>query len=137
MMPGTDDSVLETRLRPGVVVGDSGPLRPVLALVSLFPEDGARYPLDTPAVLVGRSPEAHVQLDHPSVSRLHARIEAHGARLLLVDLERAVVRMPRLLVERDDERSGPRPPTPGRRIPPWSRAAEPSHSSMELSDIST
>jgi len=37
--------------------------------------------------LLGRDPEATVYIDHPSVSRRHARISIHSARAVLEDLE--------------------------------------------------
>jgi DNA-binding NtrC family response regulator len=79
------NSILDTHLRQGVRRGSESN-RPRVALVGLFPDERARYRLDGLPLLVGRSPEAGVQLDHPSVSRLHARIESQGTQLLLVDL---------------------------------------------------
>jgi hypothetical protein len=38
-------------------------------------------------VLVGRGPEADVRIDHPSVSRIHARIERDRAGWVLADLD--------------------------------------------------
>jgi len=40
-----------------------------------------------PYFWVGRTPDCDVQLDHPSVSRLHAVIQSDGAQLYLYDLE--------------------------------------------------
>jgi len=37
--------------------------------------------------LLGRDPEATVHIDHPSVSRRHARISIHSGRVVLEDLE--------------------------------------------------
>lgn len=37
--------------------------------------------------LLGRDPEARVYIDHPSVSRRHARISIHSARAVLEDLK--------------------------------------------------
>jgi DNA-binding winged helix-turn-helix (wHTH) protein len=37
--------------------------------------------------LLGRDPEARVYIDHPSVSRRHARISIHSARVVLEDLK--------------------------------------------------
>jgi pSer/pThr/pTyr-binding forkhead associated (FHA) protein len=47
---------------------------------------GARYALpDVPTVL-GRSPEAHLRIDDPWISNMHALFEARGAVLWVVDL---------------------------------------------------
>lgn len=47
---------------------------------------GARFALrEVPAVL-GRSPEAHLRLDDPWISNMHALFEARGAELWVVDL---------------------------------------------------
>ena len=48
---------------------------------------GARFGLpDVPAV-VGRSPEAHVRIDDPWISNLHALFELRGGVLWVVDLD--------------------------------------------------
>ncbi|MCM2334325.1 MAG: FHA domain-containing protein [Anaeromyxobacteraceae bacterium] len=48
---------------------------------------GARFVLaDVPAV-VGRSPEAHLRIDDPWISNLHALFELRGAALWVVDLD--------------------------------------------------
>lgn len=47
---------------------------------------GTRFELpDVPAV-VGRSPEAHLRIDDPWISNMHALFEARGAALWVVDL---------------------------------------------------
>ncbi|GJQ15059.1 hypothetical protein GpartN1_g7124.t1 [Galdieria partita] len=40
-----------------------------------------------PYFLIGRTPECDIQLDHPSVSRLHAVIQSDGAQVYLYDLQ--------------------------------------------------
>jgi DNA-binding winged helix-turn-helix (wHTH) protein len=46
-----------------------------------------RFVLDRDENLLGRDPEATVYIDHPSVSRHHARISIHSARAVLEDLK--------------------------------------------------
>ncbi len=47
---------------------------------------GSRFELpDVPAV-VGRSPEAHLRIDDPWISNMHAMFETRGAALWVVDL---------------------------------------------------
>jgi DNA-binding winged helix-turn-helix (wHTH) protein len=45
------------------------------------------FVLDRDENLLGRDPEATVYIDHPSVSRRHARISIHSARAVLEDLK--------------------------------------------------
>lgn len=45
-----------------------------------------QFVLDRGENLLGRDPEATVYIDHPSVSRRHARISIHSARAVLEDL---------------------------------------------------
>jgi pSer/pThr/pTyr-binding forkhead associated (FHA) protein len=47
---------------------------------------GARFALPDLPVVVGRSPEAHLRIDDPWVSNMHALFEARGAALWVVDL---------------------------------------------------
>jgi len=46
-----------------------------------------QFVLDKGENLLGRDPQATVYIDHPSVSRHHARISIHGARAVLEDLK--------------------------------------------------
>lgn len=46
-----------------------------------------QFVLDRGDNLLGRDPEAAVYIDHPSVSRRHARISIHSARAVLDDLK--------------------------------------------------
>jgi len=46
-----------------------------------------QFVLDRDENLLGRDPEATVYIDHPSVSRRHARISIHSARAVLEDLK--------------------------------------------------
>jgi pSer/pThr/pTyr-binding forkhead associated (FHA) protein len=45
------------------------------------------FTLETGANLLGRDPAAEVRIDHPSVSRRHARIEISPSRAVLEDLK--------------------------------------------------
>lgn len=47
---------------------------------------GARFVLPDVPTVVGRSPEAHLRIDDPWISNLHALFEARGADLWVVDL---------------------------------------------------
>jgi pSer/pThr/pTyr-binding forkhead associated (FHA) protein len=50
--------------------------------------DGTRaeFALVSPVTSIGRSEEADVVIDEPLVSRIHARIERRGERLVLIDI---------------------------------------------------
>lgn len=53
-----------------------------------FPEGETReFPLTQPVVAIGRSQTNHLLLDHPSVSRHHARLTVTEVGLLIEDLE--------------------------------------------------
>ena len=93
---------------------------------------GAVFELPDMPTVVGRSPEAHFQLDDPWISSMHAMFERRGSELWVVDLESrngtflgkeriqeallppgAVLRFGRTEVRVERERSRPRdPPTP-------------------------
>jgi hypothetical protein len=93
---------------------------------------GAVFELPDIPTVVGRSPEAHFQLDDPWISSMHAMFERRGEELWVVDLESrngtflgkdrvqeallpasAVLRFGRTEVRVQRERSRPRdPPTP-------------------------
>jgi pSer/pThr/pTyr-binding forkhead associated (FHA) protein len=47
---------------------------------------GARFSLPDVPIVVGRSPEAHLRIDDPWISNMHALFEARGAELWVVDL---------------------------------------------------
>src|SRR4051812_27547589 len=60
---------------------------PISLLVTKLGDDRpVRYQLDQPFALVGRASQTDVHLDHPTVSRRHAYLQAIGGRLLCVDL---------------------------------------------------
>lgn len=52
----------------------------------LLTQDSREFPLGPGDNLIGRDVTARVRLDHPSVSRRHARIRIDGARALVDDL---------------------------------------------------
>lgn len=47
--------------------------------------EGARYPVGTDGVTLGRDPECTVILDDPNVSRFHARLVFHNAAIWVQD----------------------------------------------------
>jgi len=59
--------------RSPVLVATKGPL------------EGARYPVGTDGVTLGRDPECTVILDDPNVSRFHARLVFHNASIWVQD----------------------------------------------------
>jgi class 3 adenylate cyclase len=94
---------------------------------------GAVFELPEMPTVVGRSPEAHFQLDDPWISSMHAMFERRGAEIWVVDLESrngtflgpdrvqeallppsAVLRFGRteVRVEREASRSREAPPSP-------------------------
>ncbi len=50
--------------------------------------DGTRgtFPLEKPAITIGRGAENDLRIEHPTVSRLHARLTLEGQSILLEDL---------------------------------------------------
>lgn len=59
---------------------------PELVLTS-GPQPGRRFPLNEPALVVGRDPRNSIVIDHPQVSRRHARIVRRGNDWVILDLE--------------------------------------------------
>ncbi len=47
---------------------------------------GTVYRLDATSLCIGRRPGNDIVLDHPAVSRVHARIARHGSAMVLTDL---------------------------------------------------
>ncbi len=74
-----------------------------------------RFPLGEGTVLIGRAPEAAIQVDSGGVSRLHARIVVCGREASIEDLgskngtfvEGQPVSAPRILKDGDEVRVGP------------------------------
>ena len=50
-------------------------------------QDGRRYPIDQPVVVLGRAPGCDITLDDRNVSRRHAEVRRRGPVVVLVDLE--------------------------------------------------
>ena len=46
----------------------------------------AEFPITAAVTSIGRSEEADIVIDEPLVSRIHARIERHGERCILIDV---------------------------------------------------
>jgi pSer/pThr/pTyr-binding forkhead associated (FHA) protein len=46
----------------------------------------SEFPLTAAVTSIGRSEEADIVIDEPLVSRIHARIEVHGERCVLIDV---------------------------------------------------
>jgi pSer/pThr/pTyr-binding forkhead associated (FHA) protein len=48
--------------------------------------DRREFPITGPSMVVGRDAQADIRIDEPLVSRAHARIEARGEAIYVVDL---------------------------------------------------
>jgi pSer/pThr/pTyr-binding forkhead associated (FHA) protein len=48
--------------------------------------DRREFPITAASMVVGRDPEADIRIDEPLVSRAHARLEARGGAIYVVDL---------------------------------------------------
>ena len=57
------------------------------AVARLVDTDGRSHPLTGPQAVVGRGAEAEVQIDHPDISRRHARLTVSEDGVLVEDLE--------------------------------------------------
>ncbi len=58
--------------------------KPVL-VVTKGPIEGARFPVETDGLTLGRDEECSVVLDDPNVSRFHARLVFHNAAIWVQD----------------------------------------------------
>ncbi len=65
----------------------SGP--PARLVVITSPLQGQEHPLDRPSMVIGRTPENDIVVNHKSISRHHAKIVRDGERYVVVDLESA------------------------------------------------
>jgi pSer/pThr/pTyr-binding forkhead associated (FHA) protein/tetratricopeptide (TPR) repeat protein len=68
--------------------GDAGSLPPRLVIVGRFMA-GREFILDRPSLVIGRTPENDIVIEHKSISRHHARIVREGNQYYAVDLESA------------------------------------------------
>jgi two-component system response regulator HydG len=78
------DELLETSLQPAVAPEKS---RRQSLLLQLYPHSSAEYLIQQAPLAMGRDDICQLVLDHPSVSRLHARIEQADHGLLLQDMD--------------------------------------------------
>ena len=89
------------------------PQTPTLQVVR-GPRVGAVYPINSGSLVVGRGPQADLQLNDSSMSRLHARFTCSGGALLVTDMsslngtfvEGARIAAPRELKQGDRVRVG-------------------------------
>jgi len=58
--------------------------QPIL-VVTKGPIEGARYPVESDGLTIGRDEECSVILDDPNVSRFHARLVFHNAAIWVQD----------------------------------------------------
>ena len=82
-------NVTPIRGLPSVTEVAPSPLRagrPVSEEIALV-QDGRRYPIDQPVVVLGRAPGCDITLDDRNVSRRHAEVRRRGPVVVLVDLE--------------------------------------------------
>ena len=83
----------EFRVEPSLVEGPDRPLTGELdavgkAMLYLIQQGrpAATYPLDKPAVRLGRMSDSDVVVNDPGASRHHAELRVHGSRYLIRDL---------------------------------------------------
>lgn len=77
-------TLVDQGLLPGASAG------PPARLVALSTQlAGSEFLLDRPSLVIGRTPENDVILNHKSISRHHAKIIREGDRYVVVDLESA------------------------------------------------
>lgn len=55
-------------------------------LIRLEAEEPHSYPIEVEIYTIGRSPLCQLQIAHPIVSRLHAKVERKGAHYLISDI---------------------------------------------------
>lgn len=73
----------------GLVPGMPIPAPPARLVVITTPLAGSEFVLDHASLVIGRTPENDVVLNHKSISRHHAKIIREGERYVVVDLESA------------------------------------------------
>ena len=79
---------------PGAHAGRAGPgrrrrRRPARLVVISTSLAGTEFSLDRPSLVIGRTPENDIVLNHKSISRHHAKIIRDGDKYIVVDLESA------------------------------------------------
>jgi ABC transport system ATP-binding/permease protein len=80
-------TLAEQGLAPAAPLASSAPpARLVITSTSLA---GSEFLLDRPSLVIGRTPENDIVLDHRSISRHHAKVLRDGDRYIVVDLESA------------------------------------------------
>jgi Ca-activated chloride channel family protein len=80
--PASDPGPMSSHVMSGV----AGPLPPAYLLNVTDDHAHERYPLNSPKMIIGRTPSADIQLKDSNVSRQHAAIQGQGGRFYVVDL---------------------------------------------------
>jgi pSer/pThr/pTyr-binding forkhead associated (FHA) protein len=78
-------TLAEQSLAPGQAPG-MAPARLVVVTTNLA---GTEFVLDRPSLVIGRTPENDIVLNHKSISRHHAKVIRDGDKYIVVDLESA------------------------------------------------
>jgi Ca-activated chloride channel homolog len=79
--PASQSAPMSVRLTSSV----AGPL-PKAALVVVSGAEAARYPLDQPRLVIGRTPSAQIRVNDVNVSRQHASVMAQNGVFYIVDM---------------------------------------------------
>ena len=77
---------VRTLAEQGLTADGPPPARLVVTATNLA---GAEFALDRPSLVIGRTPENDIVLNHKSISRHHAKIIRDGEKYIVVDLESA------------------------------------------------
>jgi pSer/pThr/pTyr-binding forkhead associated (FHA) protein/tetratricopeptide (TPR) repeat protein len=77
---------VRTLAEQGLNADGPPPARLVVTATNLA---GAEFALDRPSLVIGRTPENDIVLNHKSISRHHAKIIRDGEKYIVVDLESA------------------------------------------------
>ncbi len=73
----------------GLVPGQAPGLAPARLVVVTTNLAGTEFLLDRPSLVIGRTPENDIVLNHKSISRHHAKVIRDGDKYIVVDLESA------------------------------------------------
>lgn len=87
-MEGAPTMPVRTLAAQGLAPGVAPPLLGRLVVISSN-FAGASFTLDRPSMVIGRTPENDIVLNHKSISRHHAKLVREGDRFVVVDLESA------------------------------------------------